>query len=101
MKQKKILIATKFFNPDITPRAFRAFELAKEFARRGHLVTVLTEKRDFNYTNIELKNNFKVKATVKNHPKELKGMRWLERLIRFALDYFFLYPLIYLAKHFK
>ncbi len=101
MKQKKILIATKFFNPDITPRAFRAFELAKEFARQGHIVTVLTEKRDFNYTNIELKYNFKVKATVKNHPKEIKGTRFLVRLIRFTLNYFFLYPLIYLAKHFK
>jgi hypothetical protein len=37
----KILLASYFFYPENTPRAFRATELAKEFARRGHEVTVV------------------------------------------------------------
>lgn len=36
----KILIASYWFYPENTPRAFRAMELAKEFARRGHRVDV-------------------------------------------------------------
>lgn len=42
MGKKKILIVCKSFYPENTPRAFRASELAKEFARQGHEVTVLT-----------------------------------------------------------
>lgn len=38
----RILIATYFFRPEATPRAFRAFELARELARIGHEVTVYT-----------------------------------------------------------
>lgn len=100
MKQKKILIATRFFHPDITPRAFRAFELAKEFSRQGHEVTVLTTKRDYDYQLIENQYNIKVKATVKNEPKEFAGSG-LIRVIRFGLNHFFLFPFIYLLKHFK
>jgi glycosyltransferase involved in cell wall biosynthesis len=37
-----VLILTYFFHPEATPRAFRAYELAKELARRGHSVTVYT-----------------------------------------------------------
>ncbi|MFU8858779.1 MAG: glycosyltransferase [Cyclonatronaceae bacterium] len=42
--KKKILIVCKGFYPLNSPRAFRAAELAKEFARQGHDVTVLTPK---------------------------------------------------------
>jgi len=40
--RKKILIIGKLFYPENSPRAFRATELAKEFARGGHNVTVIT-----------------------------------------------------------
>lgn len=101
MKQKKILIATKFFHPDITPRAFRAFELAREFARKGHEVVVITEKRNYNYDLIEREYKIKVKAIVNNHPPELKGNNVFIRTLRFGLNHFLLYPLIMLTKHFK
>lgn len=45
MESKKILITTNGFYPDISPRSFRATELAKELVRQGHLVTVLTHPR--------------------------------------------------------
>jgi len=38
---KRILIIAKSFYPELTPRAFRASELAKEFWRMGNDVTVL------------------------------------------------------------
>lgn len=41
MKSKKILIVCRSFFPELTPRSFRATELAKEFALQGHQVTVL------------------------------------------------------------
>lgn len=45
MESKKILITTNGFYPDISPRSFRATELAKELVRQGHHVTVLTHPR--------------------------------------------------------
>ncbi len=45
MASKKILIVTNAFYPDISPRSFRATELAKEFGRQGHTVKVLTHPR--------------------------------------------------------
>lgn len=42
---KKILIVSRSFYPMNSPRSFRTTELAKEFARQGHNVTVLTTKR--------------------------------------------------------
>lgn len=45
MENKKILITTNGFYPDISPRSFRATELAKELVRQGHDVAVLTHPR--------------------------------------------------------
>ncbi len=57
----KILIATYFFYPEITPRAFRAYELAKEFSRQGHEVTVYAPEYDFDYSRLEKECGFTVK----------------------------------------
>lgn len=46
MDKKKILIVTHGFYPEQFPRAFRATELAKEFCRQGHQVTVMAPDRD-------------------------------------------------------
>lgn len=46
MSSKKILIVTNGFFPEISPRSFRATELAKELVRQGHQVTVCTHFRD-------------------------------------------------------
>jgi hypothetical protein len=45
MIPKKILIVTHGFYPEQSPRAFRATELAKEFCRQGHEVTVMAPER--------------------------------------------------------
>jgi hypothetical protein len=100
MKSKQILIVTRFFHPEITPRAFRAFELAKEFSRQGHKVTVLTTKKDYNYGQVQQKYGFTVKATVTKEPRDLQG-GGLIRVVRFALLHFFQYPFIRLTPFFK
>ena len=43
---KKILIITHGFFPEQSPRSFRATELAKEFCRLGHQVTILAPYRE-------------------------------------------------------
>lgn len=45
MHRKKILIITHGFYPEQSPRSFRATELAKEFYRQGHEVTVMAPYR--------------------------------------------------------
>ncbi|MCH6574208.1 MAG: glycosyltransferase [Bacteroidetes bacterium] len=97
---KRILIVTRFFHPDITPRAFRAYELAKEFSRQGHDVTVLTTKREFDYSYIEQRFGFCVQAIVKSEPDQIQG-DGLKRVIRFILQWLFLYPSILLTGSFK
>lgn len=46
-----ILIVSNSYYPEITPRAFRTVELAKEFARRGEKVTVLLPNREIYHDN--------------------------------------------------
>lgn len=58
----KILIVSKFFYPTQNPRAFRAFELAKELASQGHLVKVYTAAGSYNYEHIEEKYGFEVSS---------------------------------------
>lgn len=44
--KKKIIIVSHAFYPEQSPRSFRATELAKEFCRQGHIVTVMAPHRD-------------------------------------------------------
>lgn len=57
---KKILISTYHFYPEVNPRAFRAFELAKSFSQMGHNVDVVIPSNDCDYSDIEKKFNIKV-----------------------------------------
>ena len=58
----KINILTAVFYPEIHPRAFRAYELAKEFAAQGHKVQILllTRVLDFDYISLEKELGVKV-----------------------------------------
>jgi hypothetical protein len=49
MSRKSILLVSSAFYPENSPRSYRATELAKEFYRQGHEVTVLTKYRDHDY----------------------------------------------------
>lgn len=47
----KILLVSNGFFPEISPRSYRATELAKEFLRKGHQVTMISKFRDYNYSD--------------------------------------------------
>jgi hypothetical protein len=64
----KILIAASGFYPENSPRSFRASELAKELARQGHDVTVITKNRG--KQAIEYCNKHSIKL------RELPALRW-------------------------
>jgi glycosyltransferase involved in cell wall biosynthesis len=53
MEQKKILIVSRSFYPENSPRSFRATELAKEFCREGHQVTVYTFRKEQHHAPLE------------------------------------------------
>lgn len=98
MDKKKILIVSRAFYPIIAPRAFRATELAKEFARQGHNVTVLTHKRDFNYNEFSKQYGLTIKDFVNGswHDFPAKDSLFL-KIFRKLLNYFFIYPDIQLT----
>jgi len=58
----KILIASSALYPENSPRAFRATELAVEFSRQGHEVTVITQDRGSEATNFCKSNSIKLKV---------------------------------------
>ncbi len=99
---KKILIVSRSFYPLITPRSFRATELACEFSRQGHDVTVLIPVEGFDYSKFEEKNNIKIKNLGKLHPWEndVGGsgiLKLVFKLIRAILILFFDYPSIHIS----
>lgn len=59
MNSKKILIVCNGFFPEISPRSFRATELAKELVRKGHEVTVCTHFRE-GLEAFAVQHNFRV-----------------------------------------
>lgn len=97
MSLKKILIVCRSFYPDISPRSFRATELAKEFARQGHEVTVLLPTRGRDYTEFEKENRLKIKDLGKLRFKGIvlkgKGIELLiRRIARRMFQILFEYP---------
>ncbi len=60
MSKKKILIVCKGFYPQNSPRSHRATELAKEFARQGHQVTVITPKNQKLHPEFEKEHNLTI-----------------------------------------
>lgn len=86
MIKRKILIVSKFFYPENSPRSFRATELAKELARQGHKVTVITPRISDIHDKFEIEHKISIRNLGKprwNNLK-LKGTG-IERLIRRAL----------------
>lgn len=55
-KRLNILIVCRDFDPIISPRSFRATELAKEFARQGQNINVLTLGRKDRYVDFKREN---------------------------------------------
>lgn len=97
MSKKRILIVSRGFYPIIAPRSFRATELAKEFSKRGHEVTILTHKRDFDYSSFEHEYNFKIVDFTNNRWLDFQGSSTFMKRIKLLLNYLFLFPSIQLS----
>jgi hypothetical protein len=98
INQKKILIVCKSFYPEITPRSFRATELAKGFVEQGHKVTVLTQQQEEKeYAHLKYRNKIKIKYFGKLNYPEIKinyknklchyFSRGLKRLLKLLFEY--------------
>lgn len=93
---KSILIISRSFYPQNSPRSFRTTELAKELARQGHAVTVLTPKRP-EHTVFEQENNLTIQDLGQPKWKEVnltgKGIALIfKRGLRRGLQVLFEYP---------
>lgn len=80
-----------------SPRSFRTTELAKEFARQGHQVTVLTPRNPSYHDEFEQEHNLVIKDLGARSWKELSiegtGLRrLLRRGIKRLLNLLLLYP---------
>ena len=96
--KKKILIVSHSFYPENSPRSFRTTELAKEFVRQGHEVTVLTHRSK---AHLIFEQEHKVQFIDLGQPKwqsiELKGSGLnllLRRFIRRFSGLLFEYPYV-------
>ncbi len=95
-EKKDILLVSSAFYPELSPRSFRATELAREFHRMGHRVVVLTRKRDHDYSEflrscpIQLKRwskaRFPAVPTSKRKPFSMI-CRALSRLLLLLFEY--------------
>ncbi|MBK8928076.1 MAG: hypothetical protein IPM74_19815 [Crocinitomicaceae bacterium] len=56
----KIGIVTYFFPPDLNPRSFRAFELAKEFSKQGQEAWSICTDHDQDFTALCNEHGFDV-----------------------------------------
>jgi hypothetical protein len=99
MERKKILLVSSAFYPEISPRSFRATELAKEFYRQGHQVVVITQPRDHDYT-LFLKD-FPIELKMWSRPRfprvpvfKRKPFSTLSRAVSRILQVLFEYPFI-------
>lgn len=98
MKMKKILIVSRSFYPMNTPRSFRTTELVKEFARKGHDVTLLTIKNDEFHIPFEKEFGVTVKdmGPLRFPSVSLNGNstigNFLNRAVRRGLHLLFEYP---------
>lgn len=94
MKKKNILIVSRSFYPQNSPRSFRTTELAKEFARQGHTVTVLTSKRA-EHSSFEQEHNLTIEDLGQTKWKEIRLMGkfvMVKRGLRRAFQLLFEYP---------
>lgn len=107
MDKKKILIISRSFYPINSPRSFRATELVKEFARQGHVVTLITPKNDEFHIPFEKEYGVTIKdlGPLRFPNIELKkggrAQNLISTILRRGLKHFLEYPdveLVYRVK---
>ena len=98
-EHRKILLVSNGFYPEISPRSHRATELAKEYFRQGHEVTVISKYREHDYSDFleEFPITFKMwnKSILPELPDfKQKYLSLFARGLSRFLSLFFEYPAI-------
>lgn len=101
MRKRKILIVSRYFYPQNSPRSFRTTELAKELSRQGHQVRVLTPFHT-DHIGFGYKHSLDIKGLgeVKWHNFDLKGNKFsilFKRAVNRLSGLLFQYPNIELT----
>jgi len=92
------MVSNGFF-PEISPRSYRATDLAREFCRQGHIVRVITKHREFDYSEFLSECSLDLKMWGKSKSFSIpefnnKYMSYLGRIIKRLLQLLFEYPSI-------
>lgn len=89
----KILIVSGSFYPNNSPRSFRTTELAKEFCRLGHDVTVYIPNTKFDYSEFQKQWPLSIK-TYKGIPEKRRfiGISIIDRIIFHYIHWLLAYP---------
>ena len=95
-KRKRILLVSSAFYPEISPRSYRATELAKEFIRQNLEVVVITKHRSYDYSDfcrsfpLELfmwnKDSFPQIPVIKPQPLA-KLSNYMSRFLKLFFEY--------------
>jgi hypothetical protein len=96
---KKILLVTNAFYPEISPRSYRATELAREFFRQGHEVVVITRFRNHDYRDFLLETPVQIKMWKWGRLPEVvipqrNPWAFISRVLKRVLMILFEYPAI-------
>jgi len=99
MQNKKILIVSNFFYPEIKPRAFRATELAKGFCAKGYMVDIILPNKEIYRNNVLKIDNLnfiysREKLITNKISTEVNNSNWsdklkLKRILKTIVFYFF------------
>ena len=89
----KILIISSAFLPDNSPRSFRTTELVKELSRRGHNVTLIISKHNYDYSdflqanrNVTIKESIKINDTgIRLFPQKINHI--INRILNLLFEY--------------
>ncbi|WP_207423850.1 glycosyltransferase [Desertivirga brevis] len=97
MEAKKILIVSRTFYPDNSPRSFRTTELAKEFAASGNEVTVITPRKAGIHDEFEKQHKLLIKDLGKASWKPIQiaqsgAQRFITRAVTRLSNLLFLFP---------
>jgi len=95
----KLLLVSNAFYPEISPRSYRATELAREFSRQGHEVVVITKYRNHDYSDFLRETSVVLKMWDGGKLPEVGIARrnpwaFLSRALKRALLVLFEYPAI-------
>lgn len=97
----RVLVISGYFEPVITPRAFRTTELVKELSRKGHTVTLYIPQDGINHEEFEKKHNVVINYYKQPQNKLEKSSNKLLYILERCLVHGIEYPNIFMLKTIK